>query len=48
MDNIKQYELKKNLKCTRFLDKKKEKFELEFNLEKGTSFNTFLSVEDEC
>ena len=48
MDNIKQYKLKKNLKCTRFLDKKKEKFELEFNLEKGTSFNTFFSVEDDC
>ncbi len=48
MDNIKQYKLKKNLKCTRFLDKKKEKFQLEFNLEKGTSFNTFFSVEDDC
>ncbi len=48
MDNIKQYKLKKNLKCTRFLDKKKEKFELEFNLEQGTSFNTFFSVEDDC
>ena len=48
MENIKQYKLKKNLKCTRFLDKKKEKFELEFNLEKGTSFNTFFSVEDNC
>ena len=33
MNNIKQYNLKKNLTCTRFLDKKKEKFELEFNLE---------------
>ncbi len=48
MNNIKQYNLKKNLKCTRFLDKKKERFELEFNLEKGTSFNTFFSVEDDC
>ena len=48
MENIKQYKLKKNLKCTRFLDKKKEKFELEFNLEKGTSFNTIFSIEDNC
>ncbi len=47
MNNIKQYKLKKNLDCTRFLDKKKEKFELEFNLEKGTSFNTFFSIEDD-
>ncbi len=48
MNNIKQYKLKENLICTRFLDKKKEKFELEFNLEKGSSFNTFFSVEDDC
>ncbi len=47
MNNIKQYKLKENLICTRFLDKKKEKFELEFNLEQGTSFNTFFSVEDD-
>ena len=47
MNNIKQYQLKKNLQCTRFLDKKREKFELEFNLEQGTSFNTFFSVEDD-
>ena len=48
MNNIKKYKLKKNLECTRFLDKKKEKFELEFNLEQGTSFNTFFSIEDDC
>ena len=48
MKNIKQFKLKDNLECVRFLDNKKEKFELEFNLEKGTSFNTFFSVEDDC
>jgi len=26
----------------KILDQNKERFELEFNLEKGTSFNTFL------
>ena len=48
MNNIKQFKLKDNLECIRFLDNKKEKFELEFNLENGTSFNTFISVEDDC
>ena len=48
MKNIKQFKLKENLECVRFLDNKKEKFELEFNLEKGTSFNTLFSVEDDC
>ena len=36
------FEITKNLLCARFLDKKTERFELEFNLEKGTSFNTFF------
>jgi len=48
MNNIKQFKLKDNLECVRFLDNKKEKFELEFNLENGTSFNSFFSVEDDC
>ena len=48
MNNIKQFKLKDNLQCIRFLDNKKEKFELEFNLENGTSYNTFFSVEDDC
>ena len=47
MNNIKQFKLKENLECIRFLDKKKEKFELEFNLEQGTSLNTFFSIEDD-
>ena len=47
MNNIKQFKLKDNLECIRFLDNKKEKFELEFNLENGTSFNTFFCVEDD-
>ncbi len=48
MKNIRQFTLKDNLKCIRFLDDKKEKFELEFNLEKGTSFNSFFAIEDDC
>jgi len=48
MNNIKQFKLKDSLQCIRFLDNKKEKFELEFNLENGTSHNTFFSVEDDC
>ncbi len=47
MNNFKQFKLKDNLECIRFLDNKKEKFELEFNLEKGTSFNTFFVLEDD-
>ena len=48
MNNIKQFKLKDSLQCIRFLDNKKEKFELEFNLEQGTSFNTFFAIEDDC
>ena len=47
MNNIKQFKLKENLECIRFLDNKKEKFELEFNLEQGTSFNTFFAIEED-
>ena len=48
MKNIRQFNLKDNLDCIRFLDDKKEKFELEFNLEQGTSFNTFFANENDC
>ena len=41
------FNISPNLNCIRFLDIKKEKFELEFNLEKGTSFNTFIFIEDD-
>ncbi len=41
-----EFNVRDNLTCLRFLDNKKERFELEFNLEKGTSFNTFL-IKDE-
>ena len=41
------FNLSPNLNCIRFLDIKKEKFELEFNLEKGTSFNTFVFIEED-
>ena len=37
-----KFEITENFTCIRFLDTNKERFELEFNLEKGTSFNTFL------
>jgi len=40
--NLTEFEITNNFSCVRFLDKKKERFELEFNLEKGTSFNTFF------
>ena len=47
IENIKEFKIRKNFTCFRFLDNKKEKFELEFNLEKGTSHNTFLIKEDD-
>ena len=40
--NFSKFEVAENFTCIRFLDHNKERFELEFNLEKGTSFNTFL------
>ena len=40
--NLSIFEITENFTCIRFLDHNKERFELEFNLEKGTSFNTFL------
>ena len=40
--NLTLFEITENFICVRFLDQNKERFELEFNLEKGTSFNTFL------
>ncbi len=41
-----EFKITDNFSCFRFLDNKKEKFELEFNLEKGTSFNTFFISEN--
>ena len=32
-----KFEITENFTCIRFLDHNKERFELEFNLEKGTS-----------
>ena len=40
--NLSEFEITENFSCVRFLDQNKERFELEFNLEKGTSFNTCL------
>ena len=40
--NLSKFEITENFTCIRFLDQNKERFQLEFNLEKGTSFNTFL------
>ena len=41
-NNLSKFEITENFTCIRFLDQNKERFELEFNLEKGTSFSTFL------
>ena len=40
--NLSKFEITENFACIRFIEQNKERFELEFNLEKGTSFNTFL------
>ena len=40
--NLAEFEITENFSCVRFLDQNKGRFELEFNLEKGTSFNTFF------
>ena len=42
--NLSIFEIAENFTCIRFLDQNKERFELEFNLEKGTSFNTFFII----
>ena len=42
--NLSIFEITEKFICIRFLDQNKERFELEFNLEKGTSFNTFLII----
>ena len=39
---LSEFKISENFSCVRFLDQNKERFELEFNLEKGTSFNTFF------
>ena len=39
------FKIDENIYCARFLDKKIDRFELEFNLEQGTCFNTFLLVD---
>ena len=39
---LSKFEITENFTCIRFIEQNKERFELEFNLEKGTSFNTFL------
>ena len=39
---LSKFEITENFTCIRFIDQNKERFELEFSLEKGTSFNTFL------
>ena len=45
--NFSKFVIAENFNCIRFLDHNKEKFELEFNLEKGTSLNTFLIKNNE-
>ena len=39
------FKIDENIYCARFLDKTIDRFELEFNLEQGTCFNTFLLVD---
>ena len=46
--NLSEFEITENFSCLRFLDQNKERFELEFNLEKGTSFNTFFIRSNEA
>ena len=45
--NLSKFKIAENFFCVRFLDHNKERFELEFNLEKGTSFNTFFITNNE-
>ena len=45
--NLSTFEITENFTCIRFLNQNKERFELEFNLEKGTSFNTFLIISED-
>ena len=45
--NLSTFEITENFTCVRFLNQNKERFELEFNLEKGTSFNTFLIISED-
>ena len=40
--NLSTFEISENFTCVRFIDENIERFELEFNRDKGTSFNTFL------
>ena len=46
IDDLIEINIKKDLTCFRFLDNKKERFELEYNLEQGTSHNSFFINED--
>ena len=45
--NFSKFKIAENFICIRFLAHNKERFELEFNLEKGTSHNTFLIKNNE-
>ena len=40
--NVSEFAITENFSCVRFLDQNIERFEIEFNLENGTSFNTFF------
>ncbi|MBO8232941.1 flavin oxidoreductase [Prochlorococcus marinus XMU1419] len=44
---LSKFEITENIICIRFLDQNKERFELEFSLEQGSSFNTFLMRSNE-
>tara|TARA_B100001029_G_scaffold63948_1_gene51800 strand:+ start:416 stop:2200 length:1785 start_codon:yes stop_codon:yes gene_type:complete len=40
------FKIDENISCIRFLDRNTDKFELEFNLEKGTSYSSFFVVDE--
>ncbi len=40
------FKLDENISCIRFLDRNTDKFELEFNLEKGTSYSSFIVIDE--
>ena len=40
--NLSEFEITENFSCVRFLDQNKERFELEFNIEKETLLILFL------
>ena len=40
------FKIDENISCARFIDRNEDRFELEFNLERGTCFNTFFVIDE--